>query len=195
MQVYLDVHNRERDFSYSGAVRRTRLTEVRVNWSEPLTPWLLGGFTLGQFELSQASNPISAGQSASGESLGIRLDARLLRGDGLRVTVSGEYRYMRANSSLSGQDIEWTSYDSRFGINANLPVSRYIELSAGLHYTQSDGEERASGTINQIIDFDNPDQQTNSAGIWFLLDQRGQIGIEVYTGDVEGTRISFQRNF
>jgi hypothetical protein len=195
MQVYLDIQNRERDLDYSGDVRRTRLREVRINWSEAITPWLLGGVTVGQFELSQTSNPITVGQSVSGDSLGLRLDARILRGDGLEVNLYGEYHYMNATSSQTDQDIEWTSNDRRYGVKANFHISHQIILNAGIQYNQSDGEEQASGTINQVIEFDNPQSRTHSAGLWILLDQRGQIGIEVYAGDFEGSRISFLRNF
>lgn len=191
----LDIASHTRQLDFGTAQRKTRIDSIDIYWYEPLGPRIDGGLLLGYQEITQASNPIAAGQALSGEYLGLTLRIQLLQGEHFSMFSDFRYRYSRAASSLAGQDIDWQWHEGQAELGLELKLGQSLALGAAAGVLHVNGRERASGTINQVTDFDSPDSAYARGGIKLLLDPYSHIGIEGSAGTIKGGHIYFQRYF
>lgn len=193
--VGLHLQSQRLELAYSGVVRRTHLDRLDLVWHEQLSPWLNGNIRLGKFNLTQDSNPIAAGQSGSGNTLGLGLGFRLYHGDQFHLQFKLGYQYATSTDELAGQtvDLRWHQVSGEVRADIRLIRYSYLRLAAGA--MAIDGDERASGTVNSVHNFKSDRSGYGRLGIIIGLDPSSHIGLEVDTGSITGGRITFQRWF
>lgn len=193
--VGLQIQSTRMDLQYSSAVRETDLTSLDLLWYQPLTNWLDGGVRIGVTDLTQRSNPIPAGQSTSGNSLGLDFRVHLYRGEQLKLHADMAYLYVDTTADLTGQTVELRWHKISGQLQADIRLVQYSYLTLATGTLAVDGNEYASGDITSVQSFESARQGFNRLGILIGVDPSGQIGIEVSSGAVSGGRIFFQRWF
>ena len=191
----LDIANYSQQLDFGTSQRDTRIDTFSIYWYETLSPRIMGGFVLGYQDITQTSNPIVAGQALSGEFLGLSLHIEMLQTQHLSVYSDFRYRYSQAFSSQSGQDIDWQWQEGQAEVGVELKVGQSMALGASAGILKIDGRERATGTVDQVTDFDSADDAYARANIKLLLDPYSHIGIEGTTGAIQGGTIYFRRYF
>jgi hypothetical protein len=104
--VSLQLQSTQLNLNYPSGERTTDVNSLDFIWDETLTPWLDGGLKLGLLDITQSSNPIPAGQSASGDFIGMGLRFHLYRGDRLHLFTDIDYQYNETSSDLPNQRVE-----------------------------------------------------------------------------------------
>ena len=183
------------NLQYPGEVRETKINSLVLFWDQPLNTWLDGSITMVLLDISQGSNPIPAGQSVSGNSLGLGLQFHLYRTDKLRLHADMDYQYVDASGNSQDQnvDMHWQQVSGQLQADLHLWQYSYLYLAAGA--VSIDGSEHASGTVDSVLSFNSNTPTYGRLGIKFGVDPTGYIGIEVATGSIAGGQIYFQRWF
>jgi len=195
LHVGLEFGQDKIDLDYSGMQRETRLSRLGVLWYEKLSPAIIGGVELGYLEFTQYSNPIPAGQTGSGEYIGLNLSFLFVETAHFDLLTRLDYRYNDARHSLDGQKLNWDWHEGRIGIYSIFKFSPAFSLSLGASAIAIDGREAASGTITEAQPFKADEPFSGHLGLDLGLDHAGTIGIEIDTGSLRGGRLSFQRIF
>jgi len=183
------------DLQYSSSVRKTDISSLDFLWYEPLNDWLDGSVTLGIFDLTQSSNPIPAGQSVSGNSLGLAFRIHLYRAHYLKLHADLAYKYADARADLSGQSVDMHWHQISGQLEADIRIFQYSYLTLAAGTLAIDGNERATGAITSVQSFEASQREYGRLGILIGVDQASHIGIEVSSGAITGGRIYFQRWF
>ena len=195
LHVGLEFGQDKIDLDYSGVQRETRLSRLGVLWYEKLSPSIVGGVELGYLEFTQYSNPIPAGQTGSGEYIGLNLAFLLIETTHFDLLTRLDYRYNDARHSLDDQKINWDWHEGSIGIYSTFKFSNAISLTLGASALAIDGRESATGTITEAQPFKADEPFSGHVGLDLGLDHAGTIGIEISTGSLRGGRLSFQRIF
>lgn len=193
--VGLHILNTRMDFQYTASIRETELTSLELAWYEPLTDWLDGGVKLGIIDLTQSSNPLPAGQSTSGNLLGLEFRLHLYRGQNLRLHLDLAYQYTDTQADLANQKVEirWNQLRGQLQADIRLVQYTYLTLAAGT--IAIDGDERATGNITSVQPFETSQRAYGRLGVLVGVDPTSHVGIEVNSGAISGGRIFFQRWF
>ena len=193
--VGLHIQSTRMDWQYSGSVRKTDLSRLDLVWDQTLNSMLEGSISIGFVDLTQSSNPIPAGQSTSGNSLGVGLRLHLYRGDRLQLHADMNYLYADTSADVSGQkvDISWHRVSGE--IEADIRFYQYSYLSLAVGSLAINGDESATGTVTAAQTFENDQSAYGRLGVLIGVDQDSHVGIEVSSGSVAGGRIFFQRWF
>jgi hypothetical protein len=195
LDVGLELAKHTTDFNYSGDVRETRLTRLGLSWNEKLAESIRGGIELGYIEFTQYSNPIAAGQTGSGEYLGLHLSFIMVESRHFDLLTRLDYRYHALRHSTDDQTMDWDWHEGRAGIYSNLRFTDNLALFLGASALTIDGREVASGTVNQAQPFKADTPNSGHVGLNLGLDHAGTIGIEIDVGSVRGGRLSFRQIF
>jgi hypothetical protein len=193
--VGLHIQSQRLELQYAVAVRETDVNSLDLLWDEPLNSWLEGSVKLSVLDVTQSSNPIPAGQSLSGNALGLGLRLHLYRGERLKLSADLDYQYADTTADLSGQsvDMRWQQLSGQLQADIRLVQYTYLTLAVGA--VSVDGDEHATGTITSVQSFSSERSGFGRLGIQIGVDPTSHIGIEVNTGSIGGGRISFQRWF
>ena len=193
--VALVIEKNKMELDFAGTTRDTDLDSLQVHWYQRLLSHLDGNIIIGFLDTSQPTNPIAEGQNTTGNFLEIGLRAYYFRGEHFSLSSGFTYRYNETNNSQATQDIDWRWHQGKVDLQAQLQVNAYIEFLFGASGTFIDGEERASGTVTQLIDFSEKDPLSGYAAAHIILDRTGRIGIKIDTGSLRGGQIYFSRWF
>lgn len=195
LQVSLRIQSAQINLAYPNSIRRCDISRLDVDWYERLNSWLDGSIQLGRLYLDQNDNPIPAGQSTSGDALGLGLHMHLYRGKYLRLQTDLNYQYTDTTSELSGQtvDIHWHQLSGQFRSDIRLYQYSYLRIAVGAIAIH--GDERNTGTLTSVESFSNDKTGYIRLGFILGLDPASHIGLEVDGGAITGERISFQRWF
>jgi hypothetical protein len=189
------IEKQEIDLDFAGSTRETDFDSLQLHWYTGLMSHLDGSFVLGFIDTSQSSNPFPEGQNTSGNFLEVGLRAYYYRGEKFNLSSGFYYRYVDTSHSGASQDINWRWHHGSVDVRAQIQLGNYLELLAGASAIFIDGEERASGTVTQLIDFKEKDSLSEYAGAQIILDRTGRIGIKIDTGSLRGGQIYFARWF
>jgi hypothetical protein len=189
------IEKQEIDLDFSGTTRETDFDSLQLHWYTGLMSHLDGSIVLGFIDTSQSSNPFPEGQNTSGNFLEFGLRAYYYRGEKFKLSSGFNYRYADTSNSQTSQDINWRWHQGTVDLLAQVQVANFLELQLGASAIFIDGEERASGTITQLIDFEGKDHLSGHAAAQIILDRTGRIGIKIDTGSLRGGQIYFARWF
>ncbi len=195
LNVGLEFGQNKTDFNYSGDIRETRLTRLGVIWFEPLAPSILGGVELGYLEYTQYSNPIAAGQTGSGEYIGLNLSFLMVTNPHFELLTRLTYRYNDVRHKIDEQVVDLDWHEGRIGLHGKLKFNDSVAMSLGASAHAIDGREATSGPITQAQPFKANEAISGHFGLQLGLDHAGTIGIEIDIGALEGGRLIFQRIF
>lgn len=195
LNVGIEFGQNKTDFDYSGEIRETRLTRLGVVWFENLTPAILGGVELGYLEFTQYSNPIPAGQTGSGEYIGINLSFLLVNSQHFELLTRFAYRYNDVRHKIDDQSVDTDWHEGRMGLHTKFKFSDSVAMSLGASAFAIDGREATSGPITQAQPFKANEAISGHFGLQLGLDHAGTIGIEIDIGALQGGRLTFQRIF
>ena len=193
--VGLHIQSTRLDLKYATSVRKTDLNSLELLWSEPLNSWLDGSVKLGVLDLTQSSNPIPAGQSTSGNALGLGLRFHLYRSDRLKLHTDFNYQYADTTSDVSGQKVDTRWHLVSGSLQADIRIVQYSYLSLTLGAITIHGDENATGTVTAAQSFQSKTPGFGRLGILIGVDPTSHVGIEVSAGAMAGGRIYFQRWF
>ncbi|MGD8784526.1 MAG: hypothetical protein PVF28_00735 [Thioalkalispiraceae bacterium] len=183
------------DLNFEGAERETRVNSIDFSLREQLASRLDGAFLLGYINALQNSNPIYAGQDMVGEYLGLDLQFYLIQQPRFTLLSRFAYRYSLIDAEVDEQKMEWKWHQASIGLHSQTYISKHLYLNLGASVLTISGVEKASGTIDQSIDFKAKDSLTGLIGLQLDLDRTGRIGVEFKAGSMQGGRIVFQRAF
>jgi len=183
------------DFNYSGDIRETKFNGLRVAWVEPLAPTILGGIELGYLEISQYSNPIPAGQTGSGEFLGINLSFLMMDNPRYRLLTRLGYRYSEARHTVEGQAVQWDWNQGVIELEGTMHYSERLSITLSVGAIAINGREEAQGDIANAQPFRSDQTVLGHAGVQLGLDHDSYIGIQVDMGAMWGGQIIFGRFF
>ena len=183
------------NLQYPDSVRESRITSIVLFWDQPLNDWLDGTITMELLDLSQGSNPIPAGQSVSGNSLGLGLIFHLYRSDPVKLHADLGFQYFDTSGSQDGQNVNmsWTQVSAQ--LQADIKLVKYSYLYIAVGAVSIDGTEHADGTVNSVLSFSSEQPAYGVLGVKIGVDPTGYIGIEISTGSIAGGQIYFQRWF
>ncbi|MBI1422621.1 MAG: hypothetical protein GC149_04070 [Gammaproteobacteria bacterium] len=193
--VGLHIQSTRMDLQYADSVRKTDLSRLDLVWDQTLNSVLEGSISIGFIDLTQSGNPIPAGQSTSGNSLGLGLRVHLYRGDRLHLHADMNYQYADTSADVSGQKVDISWHQLTGEIQADIRVYQYSYLSLAVGSLAINGDESATGTVTAAQTFKNDQSAYGRLGVLLGVDQASHIGIEVSSGSVAGGRIFFQRWF
>lgn len=185
----------EMDLEVNGSIRQTRFNSIDVILRERLSPNLDGALKFGYLGISQKTNPIFAGQNIAGEYVGIDFRLHLIDTPSFKMLTNLDYRYAVADAEETDQTVEWRWHQVSIGLATLTQVSNHLHLSLGVNYLDINGVEKATGTIDQSLDFQAKDSLTGIIGLQLSTEDSGEIGIELKMGSSQGARLIFQRSF
>lgn len=183
------------DLDVEGNIRTTQFDSLELELREQLAQNFDGTLHFGYLDVTQNSNPIFAGTNTTGGYLGFDLRWHIISSQQFKLVSIFDYRYAFTDTSFDGQRVEWDWHQTSLGIHTRTFISKGLSIGLGANFLSINGVEKASGTINQNLDFKAEDSLTGHIGLQLELDQAGQIGIELKTGSLQGGRITFQRAF
>jgi hypothetical protein len=193
--VGLHIQSVRLDLKYAASVRKTDLSRLDLVWSQPLNSWLDGSVKLGILELTQSSNPIPAGQSTSGNALGLGMRFHLHHGDRLKLHADIGYQYADTTADVSGQQVDTRWHQVSGYLQADIRIVQYSYVSLALGAITIHGDENATGTVTASQSFQSKTPGFGRLGILIGVDPTSHVGIEVSSGAITGGRIYFQRWF
>lgn len=194
-QAALHIQVVDIDLDVEGSIRTTQFDSLELELSEQLAQDLDGILHFGYLDISQNSNPIFAGTNTTGGYLGFGLRWQLITNQRFKLSSRLDYRYAFTDTSVDDQRVEWSWHQTSLGIHSRTYFSKSFSLGLGASAISINGVEKASGTVNQNLDFKAKDSLTGHIGLQLELDQDGQIGMELKIGSSQGGRITFQRSF
>lgn len=182
------------DLNYPGITHRTTLSTLGIDWFEYFNPHFHAGLEAGYLELSQASNPVISAQSSDGRYLGLILRFLPFQFERLSLQLDLGYRYYESVRQLTGQESNYTWYQTSLSAQLNLRLSETLQLALAQDYAEVDGEQQDTGTITQTVLFD-AEHTSQRLGLDIQVDSNGHIGLEWQGGDRSGGRLYFRRKF
>jgi hypothetical protein len=185
-KIPLEYGNRTQDSS-----SRWLGISLREKAGERITLGMFGGYAF----LTQTNNPVTAGIELEGYHAGFSLHGLLIEGQRLSLYSSVEYIYQKVDhkNDLQTVVIDWALPRAEIGVMAKL--ARHWRFYGGGTYGKIDGEERASGSINQTLSFERGAMSGGFIGLDLNVETDGYIGIEARLGLVRGGEIYFKRRF
>ena len=191
----LDIERTKSDWQYGTSRFRSKQSLIGISWEEALAPRMKGGISIGYLDLSQPDNPIPAAQVTTGYYAGLNLSLLLLSTDSLQTTLYLDYSYRNSRGTQNSQTAEFVWYQSEAGLQLNWQFLRQTYLIVGGSYHLTDGEQRLSGTLNQVTVFEQDQHTGYQAGLAYQVDRSGAVGASWLGGNRDGVRIYFNRAF
>jgi len=201
-----DVYERGLDFSmvvsssktrwlYDHVERETRIKRLAATWLRPLGPSLRGGLRIAYLDMSQAGHPQAVGLNTTGTALGIELQQQLVKAAVVQLALRFAYDYARSEHASGEDRIEndWTT--TTLGLDMIVAPRQTVSVLAGSSWVSVDGEERLSGSVNQVTAFEEDDAVGYYAGLSIKTDKSGRIGLRWYGGQSEGLFLNFSRRY
>ncbi len=185
----------EMDLDMDGTTRETEFNTFGFSFREQLTSRLDGAILLGYLFINQRSNPIPAAQDSSGGYLGFDLRGLVLDSEKFDLYSRFAFRYAQTASRLGEQKIDWEWNEISLSLESHTHISKSLSANISISYLELNGQEKATGDLNQRLDFDQIDSLTAHIGLQLNLDQSGQIIFELMTGSMQGGKIVFMRDF
>jgi len=195
IEAALNIQVVDVDLDFEGSIRTTQFDSLEFELREQLAENIEGTVHFGYLDVTQNSNPIFAGTNTTGGYLGFDLRWHLIKGQQFKLMSLFDYRYAFTDTSYDGQRIEWDWHQTSLALHSRTTISKNFSLGLGVSYLTINGVEKASGTLNQNLDFKAKDSLTGHIGLQLELDQDGQIGVELKTGSLQGGMITFQQSF
>jgi hypothetical protein len=195
LDVSLAIFQDTFDFNYSGDIRETKFNGLAVAWTEPLAPTILGGIELGYLEISQYSNPIPAGQTGSGDFLGLNLSFLMIDTPRYRLLTRLGYRYSETRHTVEGQAVQLDWNQGLIELEGSMQYSENLTMTLSVGAIAIDGREDAQGDITASQPFRSDQTVLGHAGLKLGLDPDSYIGIQVDMGAMWGGQIIFGRFF
>jgi hypothetical protein len=191
----LEVEHSETRWMYASETLTSKSTILGIRLDQTLAPRLRGTLLAGFIDLSQPANPLPAARVTDGYYGGIDLVLLLLDLRRLRLELGGGYHYHNTQGSYQdiNTDIIW--HDTYAQLGLRLSLSERLDLHATGGALQTSGEQRISGSLSQLLTFEEEQQEYYSAGLSYWLDGTGYIKATWLGGGREGFRFSFHRQF
>lgn len=183
------------DWHYDNNKRRSRIGRAGFGWSETLNSYLSGGLLLGYLDLSQADNPVNAGQFSSGYYSGLQLDGMIIDADYLSLKLNLSFLYNSTQNYDGDQRINNVWMQSQATLAAKIPFGERIGIRLAANIYNISGEQRNSGPVSGVNRFSDDISTGYSAGIDVVVDRGASIGFDWLAGNREGGRIYFRRRF
>ena len=180
------------NLDYSGDIRETKFNGINIGWIQPLSPTILGGFDIGYLEMTQYSNPIPAGQTGSGEYLGLNLEFLMMNSPSFVLLTRLGYRY---SQTRQGQSVTSDWNQGVLILEGTYHFNAQFSTQLGVGGIAIDGRESATGTITENQPFRAENPLLGYAGVQFGLDPDSNIGIQVDMGSLWGWQLIFRRIF
>lgn len=196
IEYSLSLSNQDTHFDFkSDGVSKVRVNQLGINWYEPFSKYFHAGLEVGYINLSQADNPLSSAQFSSGEYAGLLLRFLPLETPSFSVTLNLNYRYNKTQGNSTSQETQIVWDETLLSSEIHFQPVDQIGLFLAAEYLILHGEQRDSGNITQVINFNSSKQQGYRFGLNFIVNHTGVIGIERVTGFRSGTRLYFSRKF
>lgn len=195
LDVGLSLQRQKVEWRYANQVRRTTLDSIEIHVIEKFWPNLYGILRLGQIDVSQASNPITQGQTTNGEYITVGVGGTIYNGNWLALSSQLELEYHQSENNDQNQDVELRWVEAHYDLSTKFRVSDNLHLTTSLIFNYTDGEERSRGAIDQILNFEEENPVGGRLRVDLGLDRRGHIGVEIQAGYAEGGRVYFRRWF
>jgi len=183
------------DLDMDGTVRETHFNTFGFGFRNQLTSRLDAAVLFGYLFVSQYSNPIPAAQSSSGGYIGFDLRGHLVATEKFNLHTRFTYRYADTVSREAEQKISWEWHEIELSLESQTYISESLFANFSISYLDMDGQETATGDLNQRLVFDQIDSLTAHIGLQLNLDQSGRIVFELMTGSMQGGKIVFMRDF
>ena len=164
---------------------------VREKASRSVTLGMYGGSAY----VTQSGNPLTAGIELDGFHAGFSLHGVMIENRRVSLFYALDYTYQKVDNTDAAQTvvIDWSQSQAQLGAIAAL--TQNFRLYVGGSYGRLDGEERASGTINQTTDISRDARVGGFLGLDLNTDPDGYVGIEVRSGLTRGGEIYFKRRY
>ena len=191
----LEVEHNETRWAYASETLTSKSTIFGVRLEQALAPRLRGTLLGGYIDLSQPDNPLPSARVTDGYYGGIELVLLLLDLDRLRLDLAGGYRYQNTRGSYNDITTDMMWHDTYALLGLSLSLSERLGLHASGGTLQTSGEQRVSGNLNQLLTFEEEQQEYYSAGLSYWLDGTGYLRGTWLGGGRDGFRFSFHRHF
>ena len=164
---------------------------LREKASQNVTLGMYGGYAY----VTQTGNPLTSGIELNGYHAGFSLHGVILQNRRVSLFYAFDYTYQKVDDTNDAQTvvIDWSQSQAQLGAIAAL--TRNLRLYGGGSYGRLDGEERASGTVNQTTDISRDARGGGFLGLDLNTDPDGYVGIEVRSGLTRGGEIYFKRRY
>jgi len=183
------------DLEIDGDIRTTQFGSLEFELREQLAQNLDGTLHFGYLDVSQNSNPIFVGTNTTGGYIGFDLRWHIIDEQRFKLTSIFDYRYSITDTSYNDQRVEWDWHQTSLALYSRTSISKSFSLGLGVNALNINGVERATGTINQTLDFQAKDSLTGIIGLQLTTEDSGEIGFELKMGSSQGARLIFQRSF
>lgn len=191
----LFIEHTDTDWAYPSSVQEATITRLLAVWHESFGPTLRGGLRLAYLDLSQASNPLPSAQNSTGYSLGFDIHTLVSNQRLMQLGLIFAYDYHSTGGASSDQTTDFVWHAGQAGLDIILaPLARLSGLM-GISLTYLDGEQRVSGTLNQVIPFEEDDPFGYYVGVNLNTDATGSIGLKWYGGTKQGVEFVFRRKY
>jgi len=183
------------DLNFAGAIRETRFTSFDFSLREKLSERIDGAIHFGYLNVDQNANPVLTGQDTQGGYLGIDLRGHLIKTHPYSMRGIFYYRYAMTEQRGGDQTVEWSWHELRLKLDNQINIGNNLQCHIAVSTTLIDGVKRASGNLEQRIEFEQEDHLTGHIGLQYKLNRKGKIGFELLTGSRQGGRLIFKQAF
>ena len=195
LEFSLSIEHQNTHFNFPSSHAKTSFDLLGINWYEPFSSSFHGGLEVGYLEMTQAENSVSSAKFSSGQYMGLLLRFLLIDNPHLTFDLNLNYRYNSSEGNTVGQRTEFAWYEGLFSAEMQFHLSENSQLLLAGEFHLLDGEQRDSGSINQITDFSETKQKGYRLGLNFKTNRKGVLGVEWLAGFRDGGRIYFRRYF
>ncbi len=206
LQAYPSSTSRLLDFSLSiqsqssktvspVGTNKINIDQLGINWYEHFSHYFHAGLEVGYIEMTQANNPVISAQYTSGQFAGLLLRFTPVKKTNFSLLLDLNYRYNRTEGNSNSQQTQFSWDETTLSAEFQYRPGNTVGLYAAAEYLKLSGEQRDSGTITQLQDFSEKEQQGYRFGLQLVPYQGGIIGLERFSGYRNGGRIYFRRQF
>ena len=193
VEFSLNVVNQNTHFNYSTKDYETKYEQLGVNWYESFSSYFHAGLEIGYIDVTQAENSVTSARFTSGEYAGLLLRFLPIETDFISFKMSLNYRYNQTTGKSTNQESQLIWSETLLSNELQFQMTEIFAAFIAAEYQIVEGNQRDTGSLNQIRNFTNSKHQGYRVGIDIIPSKRELIRIEWQTGFKNGAQIYFTR--
>ena len=195
VEFSLSIQNLTTDFKFPARNYQVEMDLLGISWYEYFNQYFHAGLEIGYIDMSQVENPLVSAQFSSGQFTGIRLRFLPIDQTYISLRLNLNYRYTKTEADGLSQNTEFAWHEKLFSTELELRPFNQVSLIVVAEYQDLSGEQRDSGDISQITQFNGFRQQSYQLVLNYEPYANADIGVEWLTGHRRGGGLYFRKRF
>ena len=195
VEFSLSIHNLKTDFKFPTRSYQVEMDQLGISWYESFSQYFHAGLEIGYIDMTQIENPLVSAQFSSGQFAGIRLRFLPIDQTYISLRLNLNYRYTKTEADGLSQNSEFAWHETLFSTELELRPFNKVSLIVAVEYQDLSGEQRDSGNISQVTQFNGLKQEGYQLTLKYEPYANSDIGVEWLTGHSRGGGLYFRKRF